>query len=177
MDWRLAVLPEPLMSKAIEWTHQATILLVCIVLVVAAVSDIRRRRIPNWTILAIAILFGLWCWVEPTVSLASSLSAALIAFSISCALYYFGIVGAGDSKLITVTAMFAGLEHLLQFIFYMSLAGGLVVLCMLAVQPTKVLVILQTRGRGGMGISVPYGVAIAAAGVLLLLVPQPRLFI
>lgn len=165
------------MSIAIEWTRQAIILLVCIVLVVAAISDVRQRRIPNWTVLVIAVLFGVWAGVEPSVSLVSSLSAALVIFVISSALYYFGIVGAGDSKLVTVTAMFAGLAHLLQFIFYMSLAGGLIVICMLAAQPTKVLVILQTRGRGGMGISVPYGVAIAAAGVLLLLVPQPRLVI
>ena len=165
------------MTTAIEWIHQATVPLVCLVLVIAATSDIRRRRIPNWTILAMAILFGLWCWVEPSVSLASSVGAALVAFLISCALYYFGIVGAGDSKLVTVTALFAGLAHLLQFLFYMSLAGGLIVLCMLAIQPTKFLVILQTRGRGGLGMTVPYGVAIAAAGVLLLLVPQSGQFI
>lgn len=165
------------MITAIEWARQATIFLVCIVLMIAAISDIRRRRIPNWTVLVIAILFGAWSCVEPSVSLVSSLGAALVIFVISCALYYFGIVGAGDSKLVTVMALFAGLAHLLQFIFYMSLAGGLIVICMLAAQPTKVLVILQTRGRGGMGISVPYGVAIAAAGALLLLVPQPRLLI
>lgn len=165
------------MSIAIEWMRQAIIFLVCVVLMVAAISDVRQRRIPNWTVLVIAVLFGAWAGVEPSVSLVSSLGAALVIFVISCALYYFGIVGAGDSKLVTVTALFAGLAHLLQFIFYMSLAGGLIVICMLAAQPTKVLVILQTRGRGGMGISVPYGVAIAAAGVLLLLVPQTRLVI
>jgi prepilin peptidase CpaA len=165
------------MITAIEWIHQATIALVCIVLTIAAISDVRRRRIPNWTVLVIAVLFGAWASGEPSVSLVSSLGAALVIFLISCGLYYFGVVGAGDSKLATVTALFAGLAHLLQFIFYMSLAGGLIVICMLAVQPTKALVILQTRGRGGMGISVPYGVAIAAAGALLLLLPQPRLLI
>ena len=101
--------------------------------------------------------------------LLSSLGAALIVFVCSCALYSFGIVGAGDSKLATAVALFAGIARLPEFIFYMSLAGGVLVLCMLAAQPARVLVILQMRGKGALDRGVPYGAAIAVAGAMLML--------
>src|SRR5579871_5443169 len=92
---------------AIRW---AIILLTCVALVVAGVSDVRQRRIPNSAVLAVAGLFALWYPVEPSISLLSCLLAALIVFICGFALYGFGIVGAGDSKLATAVALFAGLH-------------------------------------------------------------------
>jgi prepilin peptidase CpaA len=89
-------------------------------------------------------------------------------------LYAFGIIGAGDSKLATAVALFAGLARLPQFMIYMSLTGGVLVLCMLVAQPARVLVLLQMRGRGGLERGVPYGVAIAVAGAMLLLTPAAQ---
>lgn len=157
------------MPALIEVARWATILLVCLVLTVAGASDVRTRRIPNWTVLATGGLFGAWFFVGPSVPLLSSLGAALIVFVCSCALYSFGIVGAGDSKLATAVALFAGIARLPEFIFYMSLAGGVLVLCMLAAQPARVLVILQMRGKGALDRGVPYGAAIAVAGAMLML--------
>ena len=164
----------PALIEAGRWT---TILLVCLVLTIAGASDIRTRRIPNWTVLATAGLFGVWYFVAPSVSLVSSFGAAFLVFIGSFALYSFGIVGAGDSKLATVLALFAGFARLPHFIAYMSLAGGALVLCMLAAQPTRVLAMIQMRGRGGLERGVPYGVAIAAAGVILLLSPITQRFL
>jgi len=158
------------MPAPIEVARWSTTLLVCLVLAVAGTSDVRSRRIPNWTVLAIAGLFGIWLFVGPSVSLISSLGAAFLVFVCSCALYAFGIIGAGDSKLATAVALFAGFSKLPQFFLYMSLAGGLLVLCMLILQPARVLVVLQMRGRGALDRGVPYGVAIAVAGIMLFLV-------
>jgi len=155
-------------TEIIRW---ATILFVCLVLVAAGASDVRHRRIPNWTVVATAGLFGVWFFVGSPVSLFSSLGAALFVFVCSCALYGFGIIGAGDSKLATVVALFAGFSRLPQFFIYMSLAGGVLVLCMLVAQPERILAILQMRGRGTLGDGVPYGVAIAVSGVMLVLAP------
>ena len=84
-------------------------------------------------------------------------------------LYGFKIVGAGDSKLAAAVALFAGMQGLPQFIMYMALAGGVMALFMLASQPASVLVLLHTRGRGQAYRGVPYGVAIALAGAMVLL--------
>lgn len=164
------------MPLTIEFARWTTVLLICLVLVIAGASDVRDRRIPNWTVLAIIALFCAWYFVEPSVSLISSLGAAFLIFVCSGALYALGIVGAGDSKLATAVALFAGFSRLPQFVIYMSLAGGLLVLCMLAVQPTRVLIMLQMRGKGRADRGVPYGVAIAAAGAMLLLMPPAHSF-
>ena len=159
------------MPALIELTRWTTVLLVCLVLAVAGTSDVRNRRIPNWTVLATAALFGVWLFVGAAVSLISSLEAALFVFVCSVALYFLGVIGAGDSKLATAVALFAGFSRLPQFFVYMSLAGGILVLCMLVMQPARALVMLQMKGQGGLDRGVPYGVAIAFAGAMLVLTP------
>jgi prepilin peptidase CpaA len=101
--------------------------------------------------------------------LLSALGAAMIVFFCSFSLYVLGIVGAGDSKLATAVALFVGIAQLPEFILYMSLTGGALALCTLAAQPTRALVILQLRGKGAPDKAVPYGVAIAVAGTIVLL--------
>ena len=162
------------MPPVIEIAHWATMALVCVVLATAGASDVRTRRIPNWTVVAMTLLFAAWFFVGSPVPLLSSLGAALLVFLCSFTLYSFGIVGAGDSKLATAVALFAGFAQLPQFILYMSLTGGLIVLCMLAANPTRLFVMIQMRGRGFLEKSVPYGVAIAVAGAMLLLAPAAQ---
>jgi prepilin peptidase CpaA len=116
----------PALIEVARWT---TLLLVCLVLTIAGASDVRTRRIPNWTVLAIVALFCAWYFVGPAVPILSALGAALVVFIGSFALYSFGIVGAGDSKLATSVALFAGIARLPEFILYMSLTGGVLVLC------------------------------------------------
>ena len=164
-------MPAPI--DAVRW---GIVLLTCIVLMVAGINDVRYRRIPNFAVLAVIVLFGTWYLVEPSVSLMSSSIAALVVFLISFTLYGFKIVGAGDSKLATAVALFAGLHSLPQFILYMTLAGGVLALCMLLAHPARVLVFLHTRARGHAYRGVPYGVAIAVAGAMLLLTPSIRNF-
>lgn len=148
----------------IEITRWAIISLFTLTLAAAAVSDALRRLIPNWTIVAIAILFVGWIFVEPLVSMRGSLEAALIVFVVSCALYAFGIVGAGDSKFITVVSLFVGLSRLPQFALATILVGGALAVISLVTRPTRALVMLQMRGKGSFGRGIPYGVAIALAG-------------
>src|SRR4051812_29186383 len=121
----------------------ATSLLVCLVLAIAGTSDVRTRRIPNWTVLAVMGLFCVWFFVGYSVPLLSALGAAIIVFICSSALYAFGIVGAGDSKLASAVALFAGMARLPEFVLYMSLAGGVLVLCGVVAEPARALVILQ----------------------------------
>jgi len=49
--------------------------------------------------------------------------------------------------------------------------GGLIVLCMLLANPARIFVMIQMRGRGFLEKGVPYGVAIAVAGAMLVLAP------
>jgi len=155
----------------IEIARWALLVVLTLILGYAAAIDVKERRIPNWTVLAVAGLFVGWAIAGPSVSLLGSLEAALVMFLLTVGLYLMKVVGAGDSKLVSAVALFVGIQHLPLFVLMMSLAGGAIALFMLALSPRRVLAIIQTRGQVGFGRSVPYGVAIALATVGTL-VPQ-----
>lgn len=157
------------MPALIDMARWGLLLLIGLVLTIAATSDVRTRRIPNWTVLAMVGLFAAWFFAGFSGPLLSALGAAVIVFICSFSLCAFGIVGAGDSKLATSVALFVGAARLPEFILYMSLTGGALVLCSVAAQPERALVMLQLRRKGALDRGVPYGVAIAVAGTILLL--------
>jgi prepilin peptidase CpaA len=159
-------------AEALRWS---VILLLAVLLLAVCVSDIRDRRIPNWTVLAVAALFLPWIFVGNQVSVVSSLEAALISFVVSCGLYAFRVVGAGDSKLLTVTALFAGMSSLLQFLVLVALAGGAIAGVSLMARPVRAAVMFHMRGKGDFGRGVPYGVAIAIATIAIILLPKTLL--
>src|SRR5258708_20879338 len=112
------------MPAAADMARWLVVILLSAILVVASISDIRDRRIPNWTILAIAILFVPWALLGSISTILPALGAALIAFLISCPMYIFRVLGAGDSKLLTVVALFVGMGQLLHFLLVVALAVG-----------------------------------------------------
>lgn len=135
------------------------------VLAVAAVTDVRARRIPNWTVLACLGLFLPWAAVQPHALSWGlwALGAGLIAFVVSFGLYSAGLVGAGDSKLFAAVALFTGMSELWALALATALVGGLVALASLALRPTRALTMISMKGKGDFGPGVPYGVAIAVA--------------
>lgn len=159
------------MPAAAELARWFIVVLLLITLTVASISDIRNRRIPNWTVLAIALLFVPWAFLGSDTMILPALTAALIAFLISCPLYFFRIMGAGDSKLLTAVALFVGLNQLSQFFVLVALAGGAIAAGSLILRPTRALVMFQLRGKGDYGRGIPYGVAIAIAAVYVITWP------
>jgi prepilin peptidase CpaA len=136
------------------------------VLAWAAIMDVRRRRIPNRAVLAVLLLSGPWL-LASGMSLPSAIFAGLIALAMSYALFAFGVVGAGDAKLFSSVALFAGLAHLPALAMGTALVGGLIAAASLVARPTRALVMLQLRGAGDYGRGIPYGVAIALSGALV----------
>lgn len=136
------------------------------VLAWAAISDVRDRRIPNRAVLAVLALSLPWLFTG--VSVGSALAAGLLSLAVCFALFWFGLFGAGDAKLFFSVALFAGLGHLPVFIIVTALAGGAIAAASLVTRPTRAFVMLQMRGKGEWGRGIPYGVAIAIGGVLVL---------
>lgn len=159
--------------SAVEVVRWLVVLSFCAVLTTAGLYDIRERRIPNWTVLAVAILFPPWV-VVGDVTIFSALGACLIVFPTSLALYVLGIVGAGDAKLISTVALFVGMSHLGPFIVLVALAGGLIALIELLLQPARALALLHTRRLGDPGRGVPYSVAIAIGAIGQVALPLVR---
>jgi len=137
------------------------------VLVVACVTDIKQRIIPNWTVAAVIALYVPWVFIGQGVSVPLSLAAAAIALLATVPFCAFGLLGPGDSKLFTAVALFAGLGKLGELSLATAMAGGILALVMILSHPTRVLVMVSMRGRASFGQNVPYGVAIASGALVV----------
>lgn len=150
---------------------EAIVLLLGVMLVVgAAYGDVRTLRIPNLLVVAVAALGLLRLVVigDPSVALYTAGASAAV-FVIAFVLFWLGLVGGGDAKLISATALLIGYHDLSNFLVLMSICGALLSLAVLLTHRSSESSPSKAR------LPVPYGVAIAAgAGVTLLF--QPCLF-
>lgn len=125
----------------------------------AAWGDLRTREIPNRLPLAIMLLAPAWWWtagVGPWPALAWQAATAALLFGVLCALWLLRLMGGGDVKLLAALALWFAPMPLLGLIAVMAVAGGAVTLATL----------IHHRLRApGTAPEVPYGVAIAAAGL------------
>jgi len=133
-------------------------------LVGAAVFDVIRREIPDTCsllVLAAALLLMVAepaHWHEALIQL----SAGLVLFASGAALFFAGIWGGGDAKLAGAVGVWVGWSGVPSFVLAMALVGGVLALLILALRPAKRFVPWLAAERG-----VPYGVAIAAAGIIV----------
>ncbi len=108
-------------------------LLTVLMLFVAALSDFCKMQIENYVSIVIVscfcIAYLLSIFTINDVAIFDAwwiyLLSVLIAFILSFAMFAVGIIGGGDSKLITAIAAWLGLKGLLVFMLYMSIAGGI----------------------------------------------------
>ena len=156
------------LTEAARWVLAG---LLTATLVWASVSDVRARRIPNWSVLATIGLFLPWAALGPLGAVPGALAACAIALAGTFVLYLFGIVGAGDSKLFAAVALFAGLGHLGLLAVLTALSGGLVAVVSLAARPYRAMTMMTLRGKGDFGRGVPYGVAIGMAALVVVWAP------
>jgi prepilin peptidase CpaA len=178
------------------------------VFIVAAYGDIRRRRIPNGLVLAIGALGLARIALDGDPAEAgTTLLAAAAVLGIGFVLFSCGILGGGDAKLATGAILLVGYHDLFSFLFLMSLCGGALALTVLAQQRARpwfeafalalrarqrpdgwimrhpralaAVEAVETGSAAAAPLSVPYGVAIAAAGIITLGLQafSPQLFL
>jgi prepilin peptidase CpaA len=148
---------------------------------VVAYGDIRTRRIPNELIVAILALAA--CRIaldgDPRAGL-YTLAAAAGLFVATFLLFWRGLLGGGDVKLIGATALLVGYHNFFEFLFVMSVSGALIAVAVLARnrlglrRATALDLDAEDQAaedqEASARLTVPYGVAIAAAGMVSLLV-------
>lgn len=147
--------------------------------VAAAYVDVRKRRIPNalsYLIGALGLLRILLAGDPATAGW--TLAAAAGVLVVTFMFFWGGTFGGGDAKLLTGAVLLIGYRDLVEFIFLMSLFGGMLGLAILigdrviprfrsAIQrgatpdPTA-------AARRDLWPTVPYGVAISTAGMIIL---------
>jgi prepilin peptidase CpaA len=104
-----------------------------VVLVVATITDLRSRRIPNWLVLPfLGIGFAASSWMHGWHGLAQSLYGAGLGLVIYGVLFFMGGMGAGDVKLAAAIGAWIGPNQLFLALVITAMAGGVMVVCNLA---------------------------------------------
>lgn len=128
-------------------------------LLVAALTDLRRRQIDNWLNAAIALAAPVFWWASglslwPGVGW--QLGIAVVTFIVTAALFALRAMGGGDVKLLTALALWIRPPHFLFLVVIMAMLGGLLTILFGAWHVAR-----RKQGR----VAIPYGIAISAAGL------------
>ena len=142
----------------------------------AAIVDVRSRRIPNWLTLGLLLSgIALNIWQAGLQGGALALAGATLGLALLLPLYAVRAIGAGDVKLLAGLGALLGPHVLVSVAVYGALAGGLMSAIVLA-RRGRLLIVLHevliehrapTRGGG----TAPYALAIAFGMYSTLVLP------
>ena len=143
------------------------------VMAFAASSDLLTMTIANRVSLILVagfVLLAVLTGMSP-IDVAWHFAAGGAVLLLTFIMFSFGWVGGGDAKLAAATALWFGFAHLLDYLFYASILGGVLTLALIQFRMLPLPAPLARREwierlhRRGSG--VPYGIALAAAALLV----------
>lgn len=139
----------------------------------AAANDLFTMTIPNKISLALIILFAVSALVvglsAEDIAIHAGVGLAVLAFGF--VLFQLNMLGGGDAKLMAAGALWMGFDHVLFFMAYLTIFGGILAVAVLFYRkwiPADALglpawaIRLHKNGTG-----IPYGIAIAASALML----------
>jgi prepilin peptidase CpaA len=150
-------------------------LLFAAILIAATVTDIAVYRIPNAFVLALTFLFFVLAALHsPDVNWLSHLSSLCLVFGAGIVAYALGQMGAGDVKLLAVTALWSGLYSLMDMLFWVAICGLIGMMVILSVRrllPKFAVGTLESVPQSlpqvfSKGKGIPYGIAIGSGAIL-----------
>ena len=139
----------------------------------AASSDLFTMTISNRVTLALVggfVAMAVISGMSPSDVLAHAGAAATVLV-VTFLFFTRGWIGGGDAKLAAATALWFGFDHLLVYLLYASIFGGALTLMMIRFRLMSLPQVLADQEwvnrlhRPNSG--VPYGIALAAAALLI----------
>jgi prepilin peptidase CpaA len=130
-----------------------------IALLFAGFTDLRSRRIDNWLNAGIALAAPLFWWASGLAlwpDVAIQLGVAAGTFAVLTGLFALGAMGGGDVKLLGALALWIAPWPFLNLVIVMALVGGIL---------TVLFAAWHVARRQRHKLAIPYGVAIAMAGL------------
>ena len=139
----------------------------------AASSDLLTMRISNRLVILLVAGFAVMALVVqlPLEQLGMHLLAGALVLVVAFAMFAFGWIGGGDAKLAAATTLWLGFGLTLPYLMYAGVLGGMLTLLILGLRSIPLtpaiarfawLSRLHNPKEG-----VPYGIALAAAGMLI----------
>jgi prepilin peptidase CpaA len=154
-------------------TSPACILLFPALMAFAASSDLFTMTISNRV--SIALLAGFFALAlyggMNLQAVMWHVGAALTVLAVTFVFFARGWIGGGDAKLAAATALWLGFDHLMGYLLYASILGGVLTLALIEFRQLPLPAALagqdwlnRLHKTGG---DVPYGIALAAAALLI----------
>jgi prepilin peptidase CpaA len=145
--------------EGLSWTLLAAL---AVLLVAAAVWDLRKREIPHTIVIAVAVLAIPFWWASGLAlwpDVAWQIGVALTVLAVFAIMFVLGWMGGGDVKLLSALALWLPPLAVLMLLVIMSFAGGALTIG----------TVVWSRMRNPSATpEIPYGVAIAFAGLWLI---------
>ena len=158
----------------------ATLLFFPAMMAFAASSDLFTMTISNRVSLALVAGYVALAAAAgvPAAEIGFNLLCGAAALALTFTLFAFGWIGGGDAKLAAATAVWLGFGHMADYGALASVLGGLLTLGVIHMRGMTLPGALTQRSwfarLNDPANGVPYGIALAAAGLLIF--PQTRLW-
>jgi prepilin peptidase CpaA len=139
----------------------------------AASSDLFTMTISNRITLVLAGgFFALALWSGMSLNdVLWHMAAAIAVLTVSFVFFARGWIGGGDAKLAAATALWFGFDHLMAYLLYASIFGGVLTLVMIRFRlmtlPKALAEQEWVKRLHRLDGGVPYGIALAAAAILI----------
>ncbi|HXY58633.1 MAG TPA: prepilin peptidase [Methylocystis sp.] len=145
-----------------------------VLMVFAALADLFTMTIPNRvSLLLVAFYFALALYLrQPWELVAMNASCGVAMLLITFTMFSFRWIGGGDAKLAAATALWLGWGALFEYGVIASLIGGALTVAIMALRfserlPPQLLSYEFMRRLADKSGGVPYGIALALAGLLI----------
>ncbi len=139
----------------------------------AASSDLFTMTISNRVSLALIAGFAAMAFMSGMSAgeLLAHVEAAALVLVVSFVFFARGWIGGGDAKLASATALWFGFDHLLAYLLYASIFGGILTFALIRFRLMPLPQILAEQEWVNrlhrLDEGVPYGIALAAAALLI----------
>jgi prepilin peptidase CpaA len=157
-----------------------------LLLLVAAAFDVWKLILPNMIAIFVAVAFCAIAILLPPgqISWLSHLGAGAAVLAVGLLVFRFSFLGAGDIKLLTAIALWAGFDYLLILLICIGLAGGALAVAVLMMRRFLNSLTLYMPMSGSLAAvqvvcertKLPYGLAIALGSIWVIYdLPPPGL--
>jgi prepilin peptidase CpaA len=151
-------------------------------MLMAAIEDLRRLIIPNALTVSLCLLWPCYVAATPTLlAIAGSLGCGLAVFLAGAFCFSRGFIGGGDVKLLAAAALWAGPAGTVPLLVLTGVLGGMLALFLLLPPGAYIAAAARAKlgppevpAKYGTATPVPYGIAIAAAAMLVIFLPHFR---
>lgn len=162
-----------LMADATRFLLFPAILLFPAMMAFAASSDLFTMTISNRvSLILVAGFFALAYWSGLSAyDVLSHVGAAFVVLAVTFVFFAFGWIGGGDAKLAAATALWLGFDHLMEYLLYASVFGGILTLVMIRFRTIPLPEAIEkqewVKRLHKLDGGVPYGIALAASALLI----------